>query len=184
MTEGRYLLGQGIIFAEDFFTRALSDVQMRRANLTGALVVRVAHPVPAIVVMFGAGNCWLDDNPCRACRYTSTTEAEVAAFSRFLSVIDPERKHGFTSGLLHVDLREAGGKVIRQPTETENAMLHLRFRGLDATPVRVQREIRAAQRRLMLPPAPKKHKIQPKTTDGSARDLVQELFGPDSDKKP
>jgi len=175
----RYLLGQGIIFAEDFFNRALSESQMRHADLTGALVVRVARPVPAIVVMFGAGNCWLDDNPCRACRYHTNTDAEVVAFSNFIAAIDPEKKSGFASSLVHVDLRDSGGKVIRRPTEEENAILHLRFRGLDVTPERVRREIRAAQRRFMPPPVPKPPRTRPKTTDCSARDLMTELFGPD-----
>jgi hypothetical protein len=178
----RYIIGSGLMLADDYFTKMLTPTQLERIDMTGAWIIRLKKPRPCLFVMFGAAGMFLPNAPC--CKYACTPQSvsEQLAIGRFMADINPQRVQNLLRvTCYHIDIVAAEGHVVRRPTTEEVARMDLKARGLPQDDGRVSREIRALGRRQSGDANKKMKKKRQKISVQEEKEIAKDLFGSDGE---
>jgi hypothetical protein len=142
----RYVFKCGIAIADDMVRNAMAA---RKLPLNGAYVVRMRKPVPCIFFTFGHGGIMLPDTGLSVIgdRWNHYTRPETYALAWLMHCVDPECKFQLRSNWMLIDLDATEGRILKQPTDEEIALLGPAADGHKITDRELARRVSRVRRR-------------------------------------
>lgn len=123
-TVARYLYKLGIVVTDDVVQKATEE--QGALPLDGALVVRLNSPVRCLFISFGLGGISLPDSGGLCIvgdAWNSVEKEERVALGNLMRVLDPGFKLSLRMQWFLVDLKEANGVVLSNPTDKDIAVM-------------------------------------------------------------
>jgi hypothetical protein len=156
----RYYVGSGVVLADDFMSRALTPEQLAEVDTSGAMVWRLEKPVRCMFFAYGMSGAFIPNVPVSRVCHITRTEAEQAAMSNFVMVVDPHNKYGIRVCQYVIDLKESGARLVKRPTDDDIAHLSIRFKNYSRGPTsankRKKLHLAMAERAKRVPDAKRK----------------------------
>jgi hypothetical protein len=135
-TNARYVIGYGILLADDFLAKVVPREDFEKVNTKAAYIVRIRKPQPAWFFLYGISISFVPHGPvekegenhtldgCGKIGIISRTLAENWALSNLMYAVDKENKYKVRVEYVLIDLKETEGVIKQIPKDEDVVRLH------------------------------------------------------------
>lgn len=120
----RYVVGVGLLIADDFLAHAVTKEQLSNINTKAAYIIRIKKPMPAWFFSFGIGIALIPEGGVGKIRCPAKSAAESWGNGHLMLELDMTNKFKLRTDYIIIDLKETEGRIVQIPTDEDIVKLH------------------------------------------------------------